>query len=136
LLLGAAKEATPRRLILASGIILNLSILGYFKYMNFFVLQLNGVGQQLEWGVIAWPNVILPIGISFYTFHAMSYIIDVTRQRVVPLRNPLDFALYITFFPQMIAGPIVRFHQIDSQIRERQETLEGLPRACSASSTG
>jgi alginate O-acetyltransferase complex protein AlgI len=55
----------------------------------------------------------------------MSYIIDVTRQRVVPLRNPFDFALYITFFPQMIAGPIVRFHQIDSQIRERQETLEG-----------
>jgi alginate O-acetyltransferase complex protein AlgI len=125
LLLGAVKGPMPRRLILACGIILNLSILGYFKYMNFFVLQINGVGQQLEWGVIAWQNVILPIGISFYTFHAMSYIIDVTRQRVVPLRNPFDFALYITFFPQMIAGPIVRFHQIDSQIRERQETLEG-----------
>jgi alginate O-acetyltransferase complex protein AlgI len=68
LLLGAVKDATPRRLILACGIILNLSILGYFKYRNFFVLQINGVGQQLEWGVIAWQNVILPIGISFYTF--------------------------------------------------------------------
>jgi alginate O-acetyltransferase complex protein AlgI len=126
LFLGAVgKEGTTGRLILAGGILLNLSILGYFKYANFFVLQLNDAGQQLEWGVIAWDNIILPIGISFYTFHAMSYIIDVARQRVVPLRNPFDFALYITFFPQMIAGPIVRFHQIDSQIRERRETLEG-----------
>lgn len=112
-----------RRLTLAGGIVFNLSILAYFKYANFFVLQLNDVGQRLEWGVIAWNNIILPIGISFYTFHAMSYIIDVFRQRVAPLRNPLDFALYITF-PQMIAGPIVRFKQIDSQIRERRESLD------------
>ena len=127
LLLGAAgKDDTTRRaFVLAAGIVVNLSILGYFKYANFFVLQLNDVGQQLEWGVISWEDIILPIGISFYTFHAMSYIIDVARQRVVPMRNPLDFALYITFFPQMIAGPIVRFHQIDSQIRARRETIDG-----------
>lgn len=118
--IGAA-DLSLRRLTLAGGIVFNLSVLAYFKYANFFVLQLNDVGQRLEWGMIAWNNIILPIGISFYTFHAMSYVIDVFRQRVAPLRNPLDFALYITFFPQMIAGPIVRFNQIDSQIRERRE---------------
>ena len=113
-----------RRMTLAAGIVFNLAVLAYFKYANFFVFQLNDVGHRLEWGEIAWNNVILPIGISFYTFHAMSYVIDVFRQRVAPLRNPLDFALYITFFPQMIAGPIVRFNQIDEQIRRREETLD------------
>ena len=121
--IGAA-DLSLRRLTLAGGIVFNLSVLAYFKYANFFVLQLNDVGQRLEWGMIAWNNIILPIGISFYTFHAMSYVIDVFRQRVAPLRNPLDFVLYITFFPLMIAGPIVRFNQIDSQIRERRESLD------------
>jgi len=78
LVLGGMSPTRPswRQVTLAAGIVFNLSILAYFKYANFFVLQLNDVGQRLEWGVIAWNNIILPIGISFYTFHAMSYIID------------------------------------------------------------
>lgn len=112
------------RLGVLLSVAVNIGILGYFKYANFAVDQLNSVGASLGLGTIAWTSVILPIGISFYTFQSMSYTIDIARGRVEPIRNPLDFALYVSLFPQLIAGPIVRFHEISDQISERSTTLD------------
>lgn len=93
----------------------NLSMLGYFKYANFFVEQVNA----LSIAGIDWTEVALPVGISFFTFQSMSYTIDIARGRADHLRNPLDLGLYVALFPQLVAGPIVRFHEISAQITHR-----------------
>jgi len=90
-------------------IVLLIGTLAVFKYFNFFLLSL----QQLlgEWGLArdwGWMRLILPVGISFYVFQAVSYVMDVARGRILPRRSPADVALYISFFPQLVAGPIVR----------------------------
>jgi alginate O-acetyltransferase complex protein AlgI len=108
------------RLGVIGSVVVNLGLLSYFKYANFFVEQLNSLGL----GNIAWNSVVLPIGISFFTFQSMSYTIDVSRGRVEHLRNPLDFALYVTLFPQLVAGPIVRFHEVSDQLRNRVVSVE------------
>ena len=109
-----------RSLGLFLSVAVNLALLGYFKYANFIVAELNTLGQQLGLGMIAWPSVVLPIGISFFTFQSMSYTLDVARGRCEPLHNPIDFALYVALFPQLIAGPIVRYHEIAAQLRNRR----------------
>lgn len=106
-------------------VLVNLALLGYFKYANFIVDQLNALGASFGLGQIAWTTVLLPIGISFYTFQSMSYTIDVYRQRVEPLRNMWDFALYVALFPQLIAGPIVRFHEIHRELTDRESNVDG-----------
>jgi alginate O-acetyltransferase complex protein AlgI len=108
------------RLGVTGSVLVNLALLGYFKYANFVVEQLNSLG----FGDIAWTSVVLPIGISFFTFQSMSYTIDVARGRVEHLRNPLDFGLYVTLFPQLVAGPIVRFHEISDQLKGRVLSVE------------
>ena len=108
------------RLGVLGSVLVNLGLLSYFKYANFFVEQLNSLG----FGDIAWTSVVLPIGISFFTFQSMSYTIDVSRGRVEHLRNPLDFGLYVTLFPQLVAGPIVRFHEIADQLHTRVLNIE------------
>jgi alginate O-acetyltransferase complex protein AlgI len=109
LLLGRLANGTARRAVLASGIIGNLALLGYFKYYNFFVASmmdmLSGLGVRVGVGFI---EVALPIAISFLTFHALSYIIDVYDRRLAPSNSLVDILLYISFFPHLIAGPIVR----------------------------
>lgn len=104
-----AQTAHTRKRWLVTSITANLAILGYFKYFNFFAgsiaLALNGLGIQADWVDL---NILLPVGISFYTFQSMSYTIDVYRGRIKAERSLLHFALYITYFPQLIAGPIVR----------------------------
>lgn len=100
-----------------------LGVLSYFKYANFAVAQVNRVADQFGIGPVAWTSIALPIGISFYTFQSMSYTIDVARGRTEPLRNIFDFALYVSLFPQLIAGPIVRFHEIAGEIRSRTTRL-------------
>lgn len=108
-----------RKLILALAIIANLLILGYFKYTGFFLSSLNKCfGKHFT-----VPEIILPIGISFYIFQSMSYIIDVYRYHVRPQRNPFLFGTYVSLFPQLIAGPIVRYRDIANQLTEREETL-------------
>ncbi|MCP4968123.1 MAG: MBOAT family protein [bacterium] len=112
-----------RRLVhigVTGSVLVNISLLGYFKYANFLVEQLNSLG----FGDIAWTSIVLPIGISFFTFQSMSYTIDVSRGRVEHLRNPLDFGLYVTLFPQLVAGPIVRFHEISDQLQRRVLSFE------------
>jgi len=127
LFVGKGRREDNRQLIsigIGLSVITNIAILGYFKYANFFVAQLNIVGESLGMGVIAWDSVLLPIGISFYTFQIMSYVIDVARGQAKPLSNPLHFALYVSMFPQLIAGPIVRYHLVADQLLERTTRLD------------
>lgn len=113
-----------RKQILAVAIIYNLLLLGYFKYTNFFVGQINFLFDYFGWSTLSWNKVILPIGISFFTFHKVSYLVDVYRDKVKPATNLFNFLLYITLFPQLIAGPIVRYHDIADQLVSRRHNLE------------
>lgn len=113
------KHKSPR-LMLAFSVAGNLLILGYFKYADFFIENIN----QLVGTSLALLQLTLPIGISFYTFQAMSYVIDVYRGKARPQHNILDFATYITLFPQLIAGPIVRYVTIEEQLKSREYSLE------------
>jgi alginate O-acetyltransferase complex protein AlgI len=114
------------RLAIAGSVVTNLLLLGYFKYANFAVAQFNAAADTLGLGVIAWESVALPIGISFFTFQSMTYTFDVARGRVEPTRSLFHFALYVTLFPQLIAGPIVRYLDIADQIHDRDRRLEDL----------
>ncbi len=96
-------------MLLATGLILNLGLLAYFKYAVFLIdnaVALLGLAG-LSWNV-SRPTVMVPLGISFYTFETISYLIDVYRRRVPAWRSFLDYALFLTFFPHLVAGPIVR----------------------------
>ena len=99
-----------RRLVSAANIIINLAILGYFKYFNFFVDNIQNAVQALFGYELDWvtTSVILPVGISFYTFQALSYSIDVYRGKINATHDIVEFAAYISFFPQLVAGPIER----------------------------
>ncbi len=99
--------------ILTAGIALNLCLLGYLKYANFFIENLNSILN------IPSIDVIMPIGISFYTFQAMSYIIDVYRAEIKANRNLIPVATYISMFPQLIAGPIVRYSTVEHELHHR-----------------
>ena len=117
--LAARTGAAARRGILAGAVAVNLAVLGFFKYAGFLVDTLNALtGARL-----ANPNLPLPIGISFYTFQALSYVIDVYRGKARPQRRFLDFATYITMFPQLVAGPIVKYADIERQLRDRRTSL-------------
>lgn len=108
-----------RRLGVLLACVLGLSLLGWFKYAGFFAEIINSFGLA-----IPVPQITLPIGISFFTFQGLSYVIDVYRGDAECQRNPLNLALYIALFPQLVAGPIVRYTTIETEIMERQETLE------------
>lgn len=114
-----------KRIAIAMSLVANLGLLAFFKYANFLLEQVNEVSRITGLGGFTWQRVVLPIGISFFTFQSMSYTMDVARGRVAPIRNPLDFALYVSLFPQLIAGPIVRFHEIADQIRSRVTSVDG-----------
>ena len=115
----AAKVSRFRRSILFLGIAGNLAVLGFFKYANFAVANLNILWTGAGNPPLEVAPVPLPLGISFFTFQCISYIADVYRGGKPCQRNPVDMALYVALFPQLIAGPIVRYHEIASQIRER-----------------
>ncbi|HWA99793.1 MAG TPA: MBOAT family protein, partial [Pirellulales bacterium] len=103
----------------------NLGLLGYFKYAGFVVDSGNSVLGWLGFAPLPHPEIILPIGISFYTFQAMSYVIDVARGAVRAQRNPIDLALYVALFPQLIAGPIVRYVDVAAELRDRHVGWSG-----------
>jgi alginate O-acetyltransferase complex protein AlgI len=113
---------TRARILLGLAVLMNVALLAWFKYANFAVHTINGALSRSGGTGISWTDVLLPIGISFYTFHSLSYLIDIYRGVARHLHNPLDFALYITFFPQLVAGPIVRFHEIRDQLIQRTES--------------
>jgi D-alanyl-lipoteichoic acid acyltransferase DltB (MBOAT superfamily) len=99
---------------------MNLGVLIIFKYLTFILRNFNHIiGNKLH-----VPNILLPIGISFFTFQAISYVIDVYRKKAEVQKNLLDVALYISFFPQLIAGPIVRYSTIAEQIQKRKVSFD------------
>ncbi len=108
--------------VLAAGVAVNILILGFFKYAGFFVNQLKALLPFMA-GVKA-PEIALPIGISFYVFQSMSYIIDVYRNDAPVQKNVLTFGTYVTLFPQLIAGPIVRYSDVALQLTDRKESMD------------
>ena len=125
-------EPARRKAVVTLAIALNIGLLAFFKYANFAVANLNELRAVLHCAPVVFPPVLLPIGISFFTFHALSYIIDIYRGKAPAARNPADVALYIFFFPQLIAGPILRWSAIAPQLARRAvcraEFAEGVRR--------
>jgi D-alanyl-lipoteichoic acid acyltransferase DltB (MBOAT superfamily) len=105
-----------RRWLVALSVAINLGMLGYFKYTDFLIGIVNNLSGR---DVFEFRNIFLPVGISFFVFQSMSYTIDIYRRRIEPLRNWLDYAFYLSFFPQLVAGPIVRARDFIPQIRQR-----------------
>lgn len=114
------RENRIGKLILALSVVINIGMLFVFKYLSFTLENINLIFKS----DIAVPSITLPIGISFFTFQAMSYVIDVYRRDGEVQKNPCNVALYISFFPQLIAGPIVRYQTIADQIKQRHENFD------------
>lgn len=127
----------PEKAALWGSIISNMSLLGFFKYFNFAAENYRSLGEKLG---LAVPDffleVTLPLGISFYTFQSMSYVIDVYRGEARPLRNFAGFAAYVSMFPQLVAGPIVRFQTVARQLRRPDRTWEAFARGVACFSLG
>ncbi len=115
----AAGNQRRAKMTVASSVVINLSLLGFFKYMDFLIGTIN----QISGSQIPLMELALPIGISFYTFQTMSYTIDVYRKEAAVQYNIIDFGAYVSMFPQLIAGPIVRYHTIAKELNERKETV-------------
>ncbi len=116
-----AREGHARKQMLIVGVTFNLLLLGVFKYTGFLVENLDVVLEPLGLA-IARPRIALPLGISFYSFHAISYLADIYKGRVRANRDPVQFALYMCMFPQLVAGPIVRYSTVARQLSERRVT--------------
>ncbi len=121
-----AASHKKRNFFLFLSISLNLGLLFYFKYCNFFIENVNTVLGLVTDKQIHWTDIILPIGISFYTFESLTYVVDVYRRVHKPLQNFWDYQLYIILFPKLIAGPIIRYHELSEQINGRigKETID------------
>ena len=142
------QSRSAKRIWLAVIITLNIAILFFFKYFNMLIaiiesLMIPGAGLGEIWatmlsmkgtGALGLAQIVLPIGISFFTFQAMSYVMDIYMGKARLQKNIFDFALYVSLFPQLIAGPIVQYADVDLQLRERRETLDlfvsGVKRFC------
>jgi alginate O-acetyltransferase complex protein AlgI len=112
-------ESEHRKTAFWTGIISNVLILWYFKYSNFFIDQFNVLSSSLGLGAIGWAKVALPAGVSFYTFEKISYLVDVYRGHVPPAKDFKSYLLFVSFFPHLIAGPILRYADISKQIASR-----------------
>ena len=130
---GRLMEKFPARkkLFVTVSIVSDLAILGFFKYFNFGVENYNAIVAAM--GIPAaqfagFFRVVLPLGISFYTFQSMSYVIDVYRGDAKVVRNFIDYACYVSMFPQLVAGPIIRFQEVADQLRNRTHTMEKFTR--------
>ncbi len=129
-----ASDVSRKKMLLGLSIALNLGLLAFFKYANFFVDNVNALFLAFGGSPSEWTKIALPIGISFYTFQTLTYSIDVYRKVHKPLERVTDYMLYIMMFPQLIAGPIVRFNTIADQIEDRPDNhddrLLGFYRFC------
>ena len=120
--LGMDKTSRPglRRLLLTVTLVLSMGALCFYKYLGFLLDNLNSLFRTS----LPVPEIVMPIGISFFTFQSMSYVIDVYRKKVPAQKNPFRVALYVSLFPQLIAGPIVRYETVANELADRKETLE------------
>lgn len=130
----ATKRGRKKKLLLIASLIINIGLLAYFKYANFFIENFNTLLGYFNLHEVEWTKIALPIGISFFTFQSMTYTIDVFRGVHKPMKKIQDYLLYILMFPQLIAGPIVRFNTVADDIIDREknntinEKLNGLYR--------
>ena len=108
------EDKTTKKRWVALSVVINLGMLGYFKYTNFFIEMANGL---MGAGFLDFQNIFLPVGISFFVFQSMSYTIDIYRGQIRPLERWIDYVFYLSFFPQLVAGPIVRAKDFIPQIR-------------------
>ena len=116
--LGFLKATTQkqRRILLVTPIVVDLLLLGYFKYADFGINILNAISEIYGGSQIPLLNILLPVGISFYTFHTITYIVDSYRGVITPTRNFFEFACYVSLFSQLVAGPIVRFRELQDDL--------------------
>ncbi len=121
LLIEKYRGSSLARIFLAASVVFSLGLLGYCKYADFFLKSFNAVTGLS----IPLLQIALPIGISFYTFQVLSYTVDVFRGQVEAQKNPVILALYVAMFPQLIAGPIVRYSDVAAQLAERSHTIDG-----------
>ena len=120
-----ARTQAPKP-ILALAVGMNVLLLAYYKYSNFFIGELNGFFEFIGLRPIAWAAVALPIGVSFFTFQKISFLVDIYRGTAALPSRFLNYALYVVLFPQLIAGPIVRFHDVAAQIEKRVHRLDDI----------
>ena len=119
------QKIRDKKILLALSLVGNLGLLGFFKYADFAILQFNYLGEQFNLANdIPFLNLALPIGISFYTFQTISYTVDIYRGKLKPSESLKEFALFVAFFPQLVAGPIVRASEFLPQLREKLENFE------------
>ena len=112
-----------KKILLIISLVGNLGLLGFFKYADFAILQFNFIGEHFDIGnYIPLLNLALPIGISFYTFQTISYTVDIYRGKIQPSKSLKEFALFVSFFPQLVAGPIVRAADFLPQLREKMDS--------------
>ena len=122
--LGATEETSRRRRLLTISLVVNLGILASFKYFNFFVDSAAALLEQFGLSAnVPTLRIILPVGISFYTFQTLAYTIDVYRRKAEVEYNPITFALYVAYFPQLVAGPIERAQRLIPQLREPRSRI-------------
>ena len=124
--IGALGDTAAATRLLRVTVAANLLVLGVFKYAGFVITNLNTAFAALGLAPLAVPAVTLPIGISFFTFHAISYVVDVKRGDAVAQKGPVAAALYLLLFPQLIAGPIIRYRDIAAQLTARVVTTADL----------
>ena len=116
-----------KKILLSISLVGNLALLGFFKYADFAIMQFNIMGNYFDLtNDIPLLDLILPIGISFYTFQTITYTVDIYRGKLIPSKSLKEFALFVSFFPQLVAGPIVRASEFLPQLREKLEKIDGV----------
>ncbi len=121
------EKSKNKKLILILAVTMNLGLLGYFKYTDFFITNINTIFQS----DISLLRVVMPIGISFFTFQTLSYVVDVYRGTVKANKHFLDFATYVCLFPQLVAGPIVRYKDVAEELNSRKHSISNFERGIS-----
>jgi alginate O-acetyltransferase complex protein AlgI len=130
LAIDSSGDEVKRYRLLWVAVALNLLTLGYFKYANFGVESLNIALKSMGFSGVSFAHVILPIGLSFYIFHAISYLVDIYRREAPPARNLVDFSAFIALFPHLVAGPVLRYHLLAEQFRSRIHSIDHFARGC------
>ncbi len=128
--IASAEKQSTKKWAVAASVVVNLGMLGYFKYFNFGMENLNRALGWFGHEPIAWTRVVLPIGISFYAFQTITYTVDLYRGNAQKARNLMDYACYVSLFPHLVAGPILRYNVMDQQLRSRTHTLDKFAQGC------
>ncbi|MDH3395333.1 MAG: hypothetical protein OEL52_04175 [Nitrosopumilus sp.] len=119
-----SQNKSRKKILLITSLAGNLGLLGFFKYTDFTITQFNILGNYINLGTeIPLLNIILPIGISFYTFQMISYTVDIYNGQLIPSKSFWEFALFVSFFPQLVAGPIIRAKDFLPQLREKIDSF-------------